>query len=87
MLNHKEEVYALYFTYGEYDDYTKIAFGCCKDKLEAISIINELNDYAEFFNMGEHMESKLGDCLYNEYRLGHDVRFDWEILPVLEFNI
>lgn len=83
MLKHAEEVYALYFTHGEYDNYTKITFGCCKDKLKAISIITELNDYAEFFNMGEHMESKLGDCLYNEYRLGHEVRFDWETLPVI----
>ena len=87
MLKHTEEVYALYFTHGEYDDYVKITFGCCKDKLKAISIITELNDYAEFFNLGERMESKLGDYLYKEFGLGHDVRFDWEILPVLEFNI
>ena len=69
--------YIIFATYGEYDDFNKIAMCICKSEIETELLVQALNDkeppyYDDFAKMFEGM------CGY----IPNDLYFQFESVPV-----
>ncbi len=78
----KNNVFAIYFSDGEYDSFRKCTVGICNTLKEAQNVVAALNLLHE--SELEKLESEVYyNSIYEEYRPSPDARFSWEELPVL----